>query len=311
MKILVLGGCGFIGSHVVDRLLAAGQSLRVLDRAPERFRPPLAGVEYVFGDYSENTILVEALVDIDVVLHLVSATVPGTAAIDPKGDVAKNLVPTIGLLETLRTLRIPKLVYLSSGGAVYGIPELVPTPENHSLRPTSSYGIVKVAIENYIQMYGVNEGLATTIIRPSNPYGPRQGHMGIQGVVATFLNRLRERETLQVWGDGSVIRDYIYITDLADLVVSAVLSRQTGVYNAGSGTGISINEVISTLEKVTGRNADIDYRPVRAVDVPRSILDIESARLGLGWEPQTAFAEGVRLHWDWIKADAEHKSTSC
>jgi len=307
MKILVLGGCGFIGSHIMDRLLAAGQSLRVLDRAPERFRPPLAGVEYVFGDYSDNTILVEALADIDVVLHLVSATVPGTAALDPVGDVTKNLIPTIGLLENLRKLRIPRLVYLSSGGAVYGIPEQVPTREDHAQRPTNSYGIVKAAIENYIRMYGANEDIATTIIRPSNPYGPRQGHMGIQGVVATFLNRLRQGETLQVWGDGSVVRDYIYITDLADLVVSSILSTQTGVYNAGSGIGTSINEVISTLEEVTGRKAEVDYRPVRTVDVPRSILDIGRAQMSLGWKPQTAFAEGVRLHWDWIMAEAGHK----
>ena len=304
MKVLVLGGCGFIGSHVVDRLLAAEQSLRVLDRAPERFRPPLPGVEYVFGDYSDSSILVEALTDVDVVLHLVSATVPGTAALDPQGDVAKNLMPTIGLLENLRKLRIPRLVYLSSGGVVYGIPEQVPTPEDHRLRPTNSYGIVKVAIEHYIRMYGANEDLGTTIIRPSNPYGPRQGHMGIQGVVATFLNRMRLGEPLQVWGDGSVVRDYIYIADLADLVARAVLSPQTGVYNAGSGTGISINAVIATLEEVTGRKAQVDYRAVRAVDVPRSVLDIGRARMNLGWEPRTAFVEGVGLHWHWITTEA-------
>lgn len=301
MKILVLGGCGFIGSHVVDRLLAAKQTLRVLDRAPERFRPPLPGVEYVFGDYADGSILVDTLADIDVVLHLVSATVPGTAALDPQGDVARNLMPTIALLENLRKLRVPRLVYLSSGGAVYGSPGQVPTPEDHPLRPTNSYGIVKVAIESYIRMYGANEDLATTIIRPSNPYGPRQGHMGIQGVVATFLNRIRQGEALQVWGDGSVVRDYIYIADLADLVARAVLSGQPGTYNAGSGTGISISEVIATLEDVTGRKVKVDYRAVRAVDVPRSVLDIELARAELDWVPHTGFAEGVGLHWNWLK----------
>ena len=307
MNILVLGGCGFIGSHLVDRLLAAGQSLRVLDRGPERFRPPLAGIDYVFGDFGDNSVLIEALADIDVVLHLVSATLPGTAALDPEGDVARNLMPTIGLLETMRKLRIPKLVYLSSGGTVYGIPETVPTPEDHSLRPMNSYGIVKVAIENYIRMYGANEGMATTIIRPSNAFGPRQGHMGIQGVVATFLQRLRLGEPLQVWGDGTVVRDYIYIADLADLVARAVLSPQTGVYNAGSGIGLSIKEVISTLEGITGRTAQVDYRAVRAVDVPRSVLDISRALKDLGWEPRTPFAEGVKLHWGWISTLASRE----
>jgi UDP-glucose 4-epimerase len=301
MNILVLGGCGFIGSHVVDRLLAAGQTLRVLDRAPERYRTPLPGVEYVFGDYSDNSILIEALADVDAVLHLVSATVPSTAAIDPQGDVAKNLIPTIALLENMCKLRIPRLVYLSSGGTVYGITEVVPTPEDHPLRPTNSYGIVKVAIENYIRMYGANENIATTIIRPSNPYGPRQGHTGIQGVVATFLNCMRLGEPLQVWGDGSVVRDYIYIADLADLVMKAAFSRQGGVYNGGSGQGIAINDVIAVLQEVTGRKAQVDYRAMRAVDVPRSVLQIERAATDLAWTPQTAFHQGVAQHWDWMQ----------
>ena len=178
MRTLVLGGCGFIGSHVVDRLLAVGQNVRVMDRGPEKFREPLPQVEYVLGDFSDGSAVVEAMADVDIVLHLVSATVPGTAALDPGADVSRNLLPTIGLLENMRKVHVPRLVYLSSGGAVYGVPEVIPTPEEHPLRPTNSYGIVKAAIEHYVRMYSGNESLAATIIRPSNPYGPRRGIRG-------------------------------------------------------------------------------------------------------------------------------------
>lgn len=240
------------------------------------------------------------MADVDVVLHLVSATVPGTAALDPGADVSRNLLPTIQLLQNIRKVRVPRLVYLSSGGAVYGVPEVIPTPEEHPLRPTNSYGIVKAAIEHYVRMYSDNENLAATIIRPSNPYGPRQGHTGIQGVVATFLKRLQNDEPLTVWGDGTVVRDYLFIDDLADLVVKAVLSDATGVYNAGSGKGVSINGLIETLRKVTGKAVPVTYKEARPVDVPTSILDIRRANDAFGWEPQTEFLDGVRLHWDWM-----------
>lgn len=300
MRVLVLGGCGFIGSHVVEHLLAEGRQVRVLDRGPEKFRPALSEVEYLFGDYGNHDTIVEALADVDVVLHLASATVPGTAALDAQNDVARNLVPTIGLLESMRKLCIPRLVYLSSGGAVYGAPERVPTPEDHPLRPSHSYGIVKVAIEQYMRVYERNVGLSTMIIRPSNPYGPRQGHMGVQGVIGTFLNLINQGKPIQVWGDGSVVRDYLYITDLVELVAKAVSSNETGVYNAGSGSGISIADVLATLEQVTLRKPMVEYYPARTVDVPCSILDISRARVNLDWQPQTNFLDGVRFHWEWI-----------
>lgn len=187
MKVLVLGGCGFIGSHVVDHLTRTGAKVRVLDRAPERFRSARPDVTYVYADIRDNPSILEALTDIDVVMHLVSATVPGTAALDPQADVRDNLVPTIAIFEAITKSKAKNLIYLSSGGTVYGITERVPTKESEQLRPISSYGIVKVAIENYIQLYARERGIAATILRPSNPYGPRQGHAGLQGVVGTFL----------------------------------------------------------------------------------------------------------------------------
>ncbi len=146
-KVLVIGGCGFIGSHVVDSLVRDGVSVRVLDRKPEAFRPELTGVEYVLGDFSDVLFLLEALEGIDAVAHCASVTVPSTSNIDPVGDIKGNLISTVRLLELLRRQNIKKLMYLSSGGTIYGVPHADPVPEDHPQNPISSYGIVKAAIE--------------------------------------------------------------------------------------------------------------------------------------------------------------------
>ncbi|KAA2311455.1 NAD-dependent epimerase/dehydratase family protein [Pseudooceanicola sediminis] len=301
MRVLVLGGSGFIGSHVVDQLLAADVKVRVFDRGPERYREKLPGVEYLFGDFRDSVAVIEALADCDVVLHLVTATVPGTAAMDPLADVRDNLLPTIALLEGMVKVKVPRLVYLSSGGTVYGVPEAVPTPENHPLRPINSYGIVKVAIENYVTMYGREHGISTVIIRPSNPYGPRQGHTGLQGIIGTFLNRILNDEAIQIWGDGSVVRDYIYVEDVARLCCRAAFGDRPGVYNAGSGSGLSVNEIVEALRDVTGKDIQPTYLPGRAIDVPRSVLDISQARAEFDWEPVVASREGIDLTWKWMR----------
>lgn len=302
MKVLVLGGCGFIGSHVVDSLLAKGLKVRVFDRGPERFRPPIPQVEYVHADFRDLTTILDTLTDIDVVMHLVSATVPGTAALDPQADVRDNLVPTISLLEAMSKSKVRKLVYISSGGTVYGIPETVPTKETNPLRPVSAYGIVKVAIEQYIQLYAREREIAATILRPSNPYGPRQGHTGLQGVVGTFLQRALNDEPIQVWGDGSVVRDYLYVSDLADLCARCTVSDTTGIFNAGYGEGLTINEVIDQIRATTGKVVPVTYLEGRKLDVPVSILDIAAARKSFGWSPGTNFVTGVASHWEWLKS---------
>ena len=300
MRVLVLGGCGFIGSHLVDALLALNLNVRVFDRGPEKYRAPLDDVDYVFADFRDINRLYEALVDVDVVVHLISATVPTTAALDTQADVGGNLLPSLALFEAMLKLSVRRIVYASSGGTVYGAPEIVPTPEIHPLRPINSYGIVKVAIESYLAMYARAHGLEATIIRPSNPYGPRQGHTGVQGVVATFMNQVLNDETIHVWGDGSVVRDYVYVEDLASLFAAAVVSGASGVFNGGSGIGVSINDVIAGIGTVTGQRLRVTYQPSRSIDVPRSILDVGAAKRHLGWEPKVAFPEGLERTWRWM-----------
>jgi UDP-glucose 4-epimerase len=300
MKILVIGGCGFIGSHIVDRLIEDRHEVRVLDRRMERFRPPLPGVDYVIGSFADRMTLIEALTGMDLVFHLASTTVPGTANLAPQADVQDNLLGTLVLVETMVEAGVRRLLYLSSGGTVYGVHEGAPIAEEHPLLPINSYGIVKVAVERYLEMFRRTEGLSSVVIRPSNPYGPRQGHMGVQGVVSTFLNRVQKGEPIEIWGDGRVVRDYFCVTDLARLCVMAGVSDETGVFNAGSGVGTSLNALVSLIGDVTGRRAEPVYRPGRAVDVPCSVLDVSRAQETFGWRCTVPLAEGIRQCWEWM-----------
>lgn len=301
MRHLVLGGSGFIGSHLVDALLACGDLVRVYDRSPERFRAAPVGVEFVAGSLDETALLAEALADVDQVFHLVSTTVPATSNLDPVADIQGNLMATVRLLEMMRAEGVRRLVFLSSGGTVYGIPEVTPIPESHPLRPISSYGIVKIAIENYLMMERHLHGLRPVVLRASNPYGPRQSHKGVQGVIGTFLWRVARNEPIHLWGDGSVVRDFIQVGDLAQLCLAAAASPYEGILNAGSGAGHSIHEVVDTIARVTGRDLAPVYRPGRGFDVPKVVLDIERAREVIGWQPRVALEAGIAETWDWVQ----------
>jgi UDP-glucose 4-epimerase len=301
MRALVLGGCGFIGSHVVDTLRAAGHSVTVFDRAPERYRGPVPDVEYLLGDFTDKMAVAEALNGQDVVFHLISTTFPGTANIDPKADVSGNLIGTLNLIETMNALGIRRLVYLSSGGTVYGPAPGHPVPEDFPLNPINSYGIVKVAIEQYLQMYRTTHGLQPIAIRAANPFGTRQGHAGVQGVIATFMRRMLDRQPIEIWGDGQVVRDYLHVSDLAALCLVAAQSDLCGAINAGSGQGRSLLDVIEALAEVSGQVIEPSFKAGRKIDVPYSVLDIAKAKDLLGWQPTMDFRSGLRSTWEWMR----------
>ncbi|WP_138469427.1 NAD-dependent epimerase/dehydratase family protein [Poseidonocella sp. HB161398] len=304
MKVLVIGGCGFIGSHIVDSLQAAGAAVRVLDRRPEAFREQLPDVEYNFGDFSDPFQLLEALEGVDAVMHCASTTVPSTSNVDPVADITGNLISTVRLLKLLRQMNIKKLVYLSSGGTVYGIPQVDPVSEDHPQNPISSYGIVKSAIEKYIYMEEQLHGLNAVVLRASNPYGPRQGHTGIQGIIGTYLWKLSRGENLEVWGDGSVVRDFIYVKDMADICVAALHSEKRGCFNAGAGEGASVNEIVEAVRVATGIDFQPTYKASRAYDVPRIVLDIDRAKDAFGWAPKVSLVEGVAESWKWVQSQS-------
>lgn len=302
MNVLVLGGNGFIGSHIVDELLTAGHSVRVFDRFLEKYRPPLLGVDYRTGQFGDAFSMAEALQGIEIVYHLISTTVPGTSNLNPVADINDNLIATVVLLDQMVKIGVKRIVYLSSGGTVYGKPLKVPIPEDHPLNPICSYGVVKVAIENYLNMYQELYGLRPTIIRPSNPFGPRQGHEGVQGVIATFIAKIFHDHPIKVWGDGSIIRDYMSVSDLARLCVIAGDDKFCGIFNAGSGTGISVTNLIELLKNVSGKQPDVLYELGRAFDVKEMVLDIAHTKTITGWHPSVSFADGLQQHWNWYSS---------
>lgn len=300
MRALVIGGSGFIGSHLVDTLLMQGARVRVFDRAEERFRPTPPEVDFRQGSFDDTSTLAEALVDIDVVYHLLSTSVPSTSNLDPEADIQGNLIGTLRLLELMRNAGVARMIYLSSGGTVYGIPKTEFVREDHQERPISSYGIVKTAIEKYILMEQHLHGLKPVILRASNPYGPRQGHGGVQGVIGTFLWRIAKKEPIQIWGDGSVIRDFIHVQDLAALCHQCATADFTGIYNAGSSEGTSIRDIVALISQVTGIDVHPEYKPGRSFDVPRVVLDISAIQKNLGWTPKISLGDGIKGTWDWI-----------
>lgn len=298
MKALVIGGGGFIGSHLVTALLAQGTLVRVLERPyRERSRvlPAHPELEWQEGDFGNSQDLHRALDKVDVVFHLVSTTQPQSSNDDPSFDVTSNLLATLNLLEQLREKKTTRLIFISSGGTVYGKPQQTPIPETHPTEPTCSYGIVKLAIEKYLALYQLLHGLDYRVLRVANPYGPGQEANRAQGVVGTFLSRVVHDQPIEVWGDGSVVRDYLYISDtVAALLQAAAHQGEERIFNIGSGEGHSVREIIAAVERVTGKKAKASYTAARKFDVPVSVLDISRAKQELGWQPRVNLDEGLR-----------------
>ena len=298
-RALVVGGNGFIGSTLVKRLLADGYVVRVLDRGVPRVDFDWRGVDYVQGDLSGRE-LDDVVGGSEVVFHLASSTVPSTSNNDPHGDVTSNLLGALSLMHSMRRVGSSRIVFLSSGGTVYGNPPVSPVREDAPLCPISSYGVVKVAIEKYLGMYEALGDLSPLVIRPSNPYGPGQSIAGQQGAIAVFLGKALRGEPVEIWGDGSVVRDYIYIDDLVDMIMKAASGGVTGTFNAGSGRGYSLREVCDAIRRVSGVPLQILYRESRGFDVRRVVLDITAAREAFGWAPATGLDYGLELTWHYL-----------
>lgn len=294
MNCLMLGGNGFIGSHLLDRLLSEGHSVRIFDKYDEHFRAPNPKVDYHYGDFGNRGLLKAALLDIDIVFHLITTTLPKTSNDDPAFDIQSNVVETIFLLEQCVAQKINKIIFISSGGTVYGVPKKLPITEDCPTNPECSYGITKLTIEKYLALFNHLYGLEYAIIRPSNPYGPRQNPAGIQGAISVFLGKVSQNLPIEVWGDGEIVRDYIFIGDLIDgIYKAATINTSSRIFNLGSGEGKSLNQIIQIISKVTSCNVQTRFKMVRSFDVPKVLLDIGRAKEQLGWTPATTLENGI------------------
>lgn len=306
MRCLILGGSGFIGSSICDRYLRLGHQIRVFERPrvePYRTFGNDEPVEWVTGDFSNTHDVRAALDGIDAVVHLIGTTLPKTSNDDPIYDVRSNLVATLQLLDAMQAENIRKILFISSGGTVYGNPQSLPISENHPTNPLTSYGITKLAIEKYLLLYKNLRGLKPVVLRVANPYGERQRIETAQGVVAAFLCRVMSGAPIEIWGDGSVTRDYLHVSDVAEAFALALeYDGPESVFNIGSGSGVSLNELVRTLGELLGRKIEVQYKPGRTFDVPVNVLDISLARDALGWSPAIQLGNGLERTISWIQS---------
>lgn len=306
VRCLVLGGRGFIGSHLVDALLTQGFKVRCFDRPHVELLKDShrsnVNLELMEGDFCSKQDLTKAVQDCDLCFHLISTTLPSSSNLHPVYDVQTNLIGTLQLLDEGVKSKLKKIIFISSGGTVYGNPLKIPISEQHPTNPTCSYGITKLAIEKYLSLYLQLHGLDYTILRLANPFGDRQRLDANQGAVAVFFGHLINGRTINIWGDGSVIRDYIYISDVIDAILTAAHYKGTEkVFNIGSGEGYSLNEVLAAIEDTTSLKTCRQYNAARDFDVPVSILDIHKAEKFLNWKPKINFRQGLSNFYTWIK----------
>jgi UDP-glucose 4-epimerase len=305
-RVVLLGGLGFMGSHLCRALLAERYAVRVFDRlfaSRELVEDVARGLEIVEGDVARAQDVVDACADADVLVHLVHTTVPGSSMDDPAYDITSNVVASVNWLRRLGETKVRRLVFVSSGGTVYGVPRAVPIDEAHPTDPISSYGITKLAIEKYVSAYASMLGIDYFIIRPSNVYGPGQRlHIG-QGVIGVMAHRALRGEPLELWGDGGSLRDYLYVEDVTAAVVSLLdYAGAERVFNASSGEGHSVLDIIATLRAQLGSLPEVVRKPGRGFDVPANVLDSSRLRRATGWRPSVTLWEGVARTLEWLKA---------
>lgn len=297
--VCLTGGAGFLGRHILERLVADGRTARCVDVAP--FARP--GVTTFAASIGDREAVREALSGCDTLIHLAWT---GTAANPPEGfdnSAQDNLVASLGMLESARAAGIKKIIFASSGGTVYGTtPEDVAVTEDHACRPISGYGAGKLAFEGYAHAFCHINDMTFVALRVSNLYGPGQRGDKGQGLVAALQWRALASQPSEVWGDGSAIRDYIYVDDAADAFARALAyAGPSTVINIGSGIGRSVRDVVTTVEDVMGQPVPIVWKPGRSTDVPYNVLDSSRAAALLGWHAQTDFADGVKSALSWSR----------
>lgn len=292
-RVLVTGGSGFIGGHLVGALLQTGAEVRNADFVQGRHVHPR--LSHWAGSFLDASFLREALVGTDCVYHLAATNFPRESNRDPRRDAEENIIGSLRLLDEAVEAGVRRFVFCSSGGTVYGPARQVLIGEEHPTNPTSAYGVAKLAVEKYLRLYTVRERIQTLSVRVANPFGPHQNIRKAQGAVTTFCHRAILDEVIDVWGDGSVERDFVYIDDVVDGLVRAGSSPVSGAeINIGSGRATSLLAILAEIEAVLKRPVRRRFLDARSFDVPSNYLDISRARQLLGWSPKVTLPDGIR-----------------
>jgi UDP-glucose 4-epimerase len=296
-KVLVTGGAGFIGSHLVDRLVQEGFQVAVVDNLSSGRRKYLNPS----ASFHDVDLCDQALVEVfnderpEVVFHLAAQVSVIRSLEEPAEDARNNVLGSLNLLYQCQRFGVSRFIYSSTGGAIYGEPQNLPCTEADPVRPKSPYGASKASVESYVHCYGFLTGFRYTILRYGNVYGPRQDPEGEAGVIAIFPKRMLDGKSVVIYGDGDQERDFVYVSDVAEANVTALRQEENEVYNIGSGKGTRVNEVFERLAELTNYRSNPTYEPARKGEVYKIYLEVRKAQERLGWVPTVNLEKGLAL----------------
>jgi UDP-glucose 4-epimerase len=310
----VLGGDGFIGSHIVHGLLAHGFRVRVVDRFPHgksiNLRQIEDRIEIVAADLFDPDHFDNSILDgVKYLFHFAVPSTPSSSLLDPVEEFRRHLSPTVRLFQTMKEIGVHRILFPSSGGTVYGLRPRCPAAEDDCLVPFTPHSIVKVALERYLSFLRL-QGLDSIVYRIANAYGPGQrGWMTRQGVISVFLRAaLLEEPVPVIGGGGETIRDYIFVDDLVDVMLRSFdKPHRYHVYNVGFGRGTSLRTIIHDVERITGTRLRRTLQQGRVGETTRIVLDVRRVSREFGWRPETSLLSGVRKTWEWIQTIAHQE----
>ena len=300
---LVTGGAGFIGSHLVDRLIEDAHHVAVVDDLSTGFLKNVnpRATFYQTDIRSKDLDTIFETEKPDFVSHHAAQMDVRRSVREPMFDADVNVLGSLNLIENCLRHSVKKVIYISTGGAVYGEPDYLPVDEEHPVRPLCQYGISKHTVEHYLYFYGQTYGMRYTVLRYPNVYGPRQNPFGEAGVNAIFIAKMLKREVPSIFGDGEQLRDYVYVSDIVESNLAALDRGDGQVYNIGSGIGTSVNQIYEKLKEIIGFSAPPVYSEPRTGEIQRVYLESSKARRELGWNAQVGFDEGLQKTVEWFK----------
>ncbi len=304
MNVLVTGGAGFIGSHIVDALVQQGHKVTVVDNlstgSAQNLNPRGRFYEMSICDPQLSEVFKEEKPE--VVNHQAAQMVIQRSLQDPIFDAEQNILGSLNLILNCIRFGVKKIIYASSGGAVYGEPQYLPVDERHPVNPIAQYGVSKHTVEHYLHLYSVQSGLDYVVLRYSNVYGPRQNPEGEAGVVAIFARHMLRGQSPTIFGSGDKTRDYIYVADVASANLLAMQSDAKGIYNIGTGVETSDRKMFDTLAELLGYQDAPHYDQIRKGEIYRICLDYSKALREMGWQPQVSLREGLSQTIGYYKA---------
>lgn len=302
-KIIVSGGAGFIGSHLVDKLIEEGHQVVVIDNLStgrkENLNPKAKFYELDICDSKISQIFQEEKPEI--VFHLAAQIDVHKSVKNPIENAKINILGTLNILENCRKTSVKKFIFTSSGGAIYGDTDIIPTSEANPENPESPYGIAKLTVEKYLYFYEKSFNLSYVALRFANVYGPRQNSKGEGGIIAIFCDKMLKNEEVIINGDGEQSRDFVYVDDAVEAAILAIESKKSGFYNIGTAKETSINEIFRKIKELTNSNCQEIHGPAKPDEQERSCLDFSKVEKELNWQPKYNLEKGLKETIEWFK----------